>query len=158
MVSFQDAWPSSISDAKCHKLVAVIHTTSMTPTHSVDIRLIKSSACVNWPLKWIKAKGNKKQTDICVNTPHLVAFSGRHDQTMLHVCSSVVYLKGGRAKWMKGLLLCVCKSRLLSLHQRELEQIIFVKPEVPREQAGGYRRMTECGCIPKRLTRYSGRD
>lgn len=29
---------------------------------------------------------------------------------------------------MKGLLLCVCKSRLLSLHQRELERIIFVKP------------------------------
>lgn len=28
----------------------------------------------------------------------------------------------------EGLLLLVVKSRLLSLHQRELERIIFVKP------------------------------
>lgn len=29
---------------------------------------------------------------------------------------------------VEGLLLLVVKSRLLSLHQRELERIIFVKP------------------------------
>ena len=53
----------------------------------------------------------------------------------------------------EGLLLLVVKSRLLSLHQKELERIIFVKTW--RYQGNGQeaREVTVCRCIPQGFTR-----
>lgn len=53
----------------------------------------------------------------------------------------------------EGLLLLVVKSRLLSLHQKELERIIFVKTWRYHGNGQEAREVTVCRCIPRGFTR-----